>query len=102
MKNSKQVTALYSNTRHLTKVIVAEFTYCILIFFCFLLIAKNTIAVYQDLILVVYVILLFVVPFGFNLFQIFKFSKQKENGKVSNYIITTILLINLMLMYLLK
>lgn len=91
-----------SNSRHLTKIMLVEFTYCILVFFCFLLIAKNTIAAYQNLILVVYIILLFVAPFGFNLFQIFKCKKQKEYGKVSNYSITTILLVNLMLMYLLK
>lgn len=102
MKKSKEVTALYSNARHLTEVIVAEFAYCILVFFCFLLIAENTIAAYQELIFIIYAILLFVVPFGFNLFQIFKFRKQLEYGKSSNYSITAILLVNFMLMYLLK
>lgn len=102
MKNSKEATVLYSNAQHLTKVIVAEFAYCIMVFFCFLIIAENTLAAYQDLILIIYVILLFVVPFGFNLFQIFKCRKQMEYGKLSNYSITTILLVNFMVMYLLK
>jgi|GEM_PF-5260983 len=100
MKN-KELQAIKSNSKHFTKVIVLEFTYCILVFSCFLFIKGNIIKDYQNLIPLVYLIFLFVIPLAFNLYQIFKFRKQLEYGKSSNYSITAILMMWMMLTFLL-
>jgi len=100
MKN-KELQAIKLNSKHLTKVILFEFTYCIFIFLCFLFIKENIVQGYQIFIKLVYLGFLFLVPLVFNLIQVFKFQKHFEYGKSSNYIITTLLMMSLMFTFLL-
>ena len=88
---------LKSDSRHLTRVLLLEFSYCIAIFLCFTFfpfLNQKTADWGKAIIeILIYYALLLLVPFCFNIVKIINAKRNSDFLKLNNYIIAEILLI---------
>jgi cytochrome bd-type quinol oxidase subunit 2 len=84
-----------ANSKHLTKLLIAEFAYCFLLFLIFTFAKKNASISVKVYLAITFLFLLVVIPFVFNAINYFRKRKTGEHGKASNYIITQIILVML-------
>ena len=83
------------NSKEFTIILLIEYSYCLAVYFCFTLIPfQKSVDIRRAIKLaLIYYAISLITPTIFNILQIIKTKRKKDYGKLSNYIITQILVI---------
>lgn len=83
------------NSKHFTRILILEFLYCLVVFFCFNLIPfQKSLDIGRAInIIFIYYAIILILPTGYNILQIIKAKRSNDYGKISNHFIVEILVI---------
>jgi hypothetical protein len=91
----KELEKVKLNSKEFTIILLIEYSYCLAVYFCFTLIPfQKSLDIGRAIkFALIYYAISLITPTIFNILQIIKAKRNKDYGKLSNYIIIQILVI---------